>query len=64
MRLPASAGEDEEGADREGRLLERIYTIEGATKTMDELFDFFLRRRLSAEWVSEEIPKLKKWLRL
>jgi recombination associated protein RdgC len=64
MRLPASAGEDEEAADREGRILERIYTIEAAMKTMDELFDFFLRRRLSAEWVSEEIPKLKKWLRL
>jgi len=64
MRLPTSAGEDEEGADREGRILERIYTIEGATKTMDELFEFFLRRRLSAEWTSEEIPKLKKWLRL
>jgi hypothetical protein len=64
MRLPAAAGEDEEGADREGRILERIYTIETAMKTMDELFDFFLRRRLSAEWASEEIPKLKKWLRL
>lgn len=64
MRLPDSAGEDEEGADREGRTLERIYTIETAMNTMDELFDFFLRRRFSAEWVSEETPKLKKWLRL
>jgi recombination associated protein RdgC len=62
MRLPASAGEDEEASDREGRILERIYMIEGAMKTMDELFDFFLKRRLSPQWSSEEIPRLKKWL--
>jgi hypothetical protein len=33
-------------------------------KTMDELFDFFLKRRLSPQWASEEIPRLKKWLSL
>ncbi len=64
MRLPPSAGEDEEGPERESRILERIDRIEAAVETMDELFDFFLRRRLSPQWVSEEIPRLKKWLSL
>jgi len=64
MRLPASAGKDEDASERDGRILERIYMIEGAMKTMDELFDFFLKRRLSPQWISEEIPRLKKWLSL
>ncbi|MGB4547708.1 MAG: recombination-associated protein RdgC [Syntrophales bacterium] len=64
MRLPASAGENEEASDREGLILERIYRIEAAMKTMDDLFDFFLRRRLSLQWASEEVPRLKRWLSL
>ena len=65
MKPPSmmGAGEEEEG-DREGRLLERLYAIEKAVKTMDELFAFFLKRRLSPHWASEEIPRLKKWLSL
>lgn len=64
MRLPSSAGGDEGGPERESRILERIDRVEAAMGTMDELFDFFLRRRLSPQWVSEEIPRLKKWLSL
>jgi hypothetical protein len=37
--------------------------VETALKTMDELFAFFLKRRLSPQWMSEEIPRIKTWLK-
>ena len=63
MKLPAVGGFDEEDDDKEGGVLERIYLVETALKTMDDLFAFFLKRRLSPQWVSEEIPRIKAWLK-
>jgi hypothetical protein len=62
MKLPAAGGFDAEGEEKEGGVLERIYLVETALKTMDDLFAFFLKRRLSPQWVSEEIPRIKTWL--
>jgi hypothetical protein len=31
-------------------------------KTTDQLFTTFLKRRLSPQWSSEEIPRIRKWL--
>jgi hypothetical protein len=63
MRLPPTGGLDEEAEDREGGILERIHLVETAMKTTDDLFAFFLKRRLSPQWVSEEIPRIKAWLK-
>ena len=63
MKLPTVGGLDEEGEEKEGGVLERIYLVETALKIMDDLFAFFLKRRLSAQWVSEEIPRIKTWLK-
>jgi hypothetical protein len=63
MKLPAAGGFDEEGEEKEGGVLERIYLVETAMKIMDDLFAFFLKRRLSPQWVSEEIPRIKTWLK-
>ena len=63
MKLPQTGGLDAEGEEKEGGILERIYLVETALKTMDELFAFFLSRRLSAQWASEEIPRVKTWLK-
>ncbi len=63
MKLPATGGFDEEGEEKEGGILERVYLVETALKTMDDLFAFFLKRRLSPQWLSEEIPRIKTWLK-
>lgn len=63
LRLP-SGMETEEGEEEEkgGRILERIYLIEKATKAMDQIFSLFLKKRLSPQWLSEEIPRIRKWV--
>ena len=61
LRLPEGIEEEEE-TDRGGPLLERIYLVEKAMKAMDQLFSAFLKRRLSPQWLTEEIPGIKKWL--
>lgn len=63
MKLPQTGGLDEEAEEKEGGILERVYLVETALKTMDELFAFFLSRRLSPQWASEDIPRVKTWLR-
>jgi len=60
LRLPVPAEEAEE--DRDGRILERIYLVELAMKTMEQLFALFLEKRLSPQWATEELPQMKKWL--
>ena len=60
LKLPASEEMDEE--DREGRILERLYLVEIAMKTMEQLFALFLEKRMSPQWASEELPHMKKWL--
>jgi hypothetical protein len=62
LRLPSGFTEGEEEEDREGRVLERVYLVEKAVKATDQLFSTFLKRRLSPQWSSEEIPRVKKWL--
>jgi recombination associated protein RdgC len=63
LRLPAGIEEEEEEEkDAGGQVLERIYLVEKALKTVDQLFSLFLKRRLSPQWSSEEVPRIKKWL--
>jgi len=63
MKLPQAGGFDEGGEEKEGGILERISLVETALRTMDELFALFLSRRLSPQWVSEEIPRVRAWLK-
>jgi recombination associated protein RdgC len=63
MKLPQTGGLDEEGLENEGGILERIGLVETGLRTMDDLFAFFLKRRLSAQWAAEEIPRVKAWLK-
>ncbi|MEA2015043.1 MAG: recombination-associated protein RdgC [Thermodesulfobacteriota bacterium] len=60
LRLPVPTDDEEE--DRDGRILERIYLVEVAMKTMEQLFALFLEKRFSPRWTSEELPHMKKWL--
>ena len=63
MKLPQTGGLDEEGLENEGGILERIGLVETGLRTMDDLFAFFLKRRLSSQWAAEEIPRVKAWLK-
>ena len=63
LRFPAGVEDAEEAEnDKGGRVLEKIYLVEKAMKTADQLFSSFLKRRLSPQWTSEEIPRIRKWL--
>lgn len=60
LKLPAVAETDDEGEDRSGRTLERIYLLEKAVDTVDRLFVLFLSIRLSDNW-EQELPRMAKW---
>jgi recombination associated protein RdgC len=48
--------------DPSGSLLERIYLIENAIKTIDSLYESFLKIRYSSQWKEKETKLLAKWL--
>jgi len=49
--------------DPSGHLLERIYLIENAVKTMNNLYESFLRIRFSSQWEENELKLLAGWLK-
>lgn len=61
MKLPVAPDIEEEEADREGQILERIYLIEKAAEMMDRLFKMFLDLRSSEKWGKEQ-ARMQKWI--
>jgi recombination associated protein RdgC len=61
LSLPAISS-PETPEDPSGNLLERIYLIENAVKTMDKLFESFLRIRYLPQWEERELKLMAKWL--
>jgi recombination associated protein RdgC len=61
LKLPETVEMADE-KDLEGRSLERIYLIERVIKTMDDLFALFLTIRQSPHWLSDERPRMNKWM--
>jgi hypothetical protein len=61
LKLPA-ADWQETPEDPAGGLLERIYLVENAVKTVDKLYDSFLQIRFSPQWKEKETKLLNKWL--
>ena len=49
--------------DPSASLLERIYIIEKAVATIDQLYELFLNIRLTADWTQKEKPLLSRWLK-
>ena len=62
LKLPAMEWQ-ETPEDPSGHLLERIYLIENAVKTMNNLYESFLRIRFSAQWEEKELAFLAGWLK-
>ena len=49
--------------DPSGHLLERIYLVENAVKTMNYLYESFLRIRFSPQWEEKERALMAGWLK-
>jgi recombination associated protein RdgC len=62
LKLPA-AEEREADEDQSGKILERIYLIEKAAMTIDNLYDYFLHIRYSPQWEDKEMKLLAQWLK-
>jgi len=61
LKLPVTDWQ-ETPEDPSGGLLERIYLIENAVKTIDSLYESFLQIRYSPQWKEKETKLLTKWL--
>ena len=61
LKMPVPDWQDTE-EDPAGNLLERIYLIENAVKTIDDLYESFLQVRVSPRWKERETKSLAKWL--
>ncbi len=61
LKLPVQDWQ-ETPEDPSGSLLERIYLIENAIKTIDSLYESFLQIRYSPQWKEKETKLLTKWL--
>jgi len=61
LKLPVADWQDTP-EDPSGSLLERIYLIENAVKTIDSLYVSFLEIRFSPQWKEKETKLLNKWL--
>lgn len=58
--LPQQEAEEEEGP--EARFLEKAYLVEEGMAAIDELFEYFLRVRISEEWENAELPAFRHWV--
>lgn len=61
LKLPA-ADWQENDEDLSGKMLERIYLIENAARTIDQLYNSFIGIRYSPQWDEKEAKSLAKWL--
>jgi hypothetical protein len=61
LKMPAPDWQETQ-EDPSGGLLERIYLIENAVKTIDSLYEVFLKIRYSSQWKEKETKLMVKWL--
>lgn len=60
LKLPIAEWQETE-EDPSGKILERIYLIENAAKTIDQLYNSFLGIRYGTQW-DEDAKLMAKWL--
>jgi len=59
---PPDTGPVETDKDTAGVVLEKAFLYEKVMVLIDTLFNHFIRLRVSNEWNSEVVPRLKKWV--
>ena len=52
----------ETGEDVEGAVLDKIYLYERVIRLLDNIFNAFIKLRVSNEWNTQVLPDLKKWV--
>ncbi len=57
VKLPAVMSKIEDD-----QFFERLYLLEELDRTFDELYLGFLRRRLSPDWETKELPRVRAWV--
>ena len=52
----------ESSEEIEGMVLEKAYLYEKATKLIDNLFNEFIKLRVSGKWSESIVPEIRKWI--
>ena len=52
----------ESSEEIEGMVLEKAYLYEKATELIDNLFNEFIKLRVSGKWTESIVPKIRKWI--
>ena len=52
----------ESSEDIEGMVLEKAYLYEKVTKLIDNLFNEFIKLRVSGKWTESVVPQIRKWI--
>jgi hypothetical protein len=60
FKTPKVMNDDKE--DPDGLFYEKLYLIEQALLAMDAIFACFIALRLSEDWVTRELPALRRWI--
>jgi hypothetical protein len=58
--LPTAEADQDESA--EGAFLEKVSLVEEAMDSVDALFGYFLKMRISPEWETAELPEIRRWI--
>jgi hypothetical protein len=61
LKPPETAGA-ETPDDVEGAILEKVYLYEKVLTTIDNLYRYFIKLRVSDQWMGEIVPLLKNWI--
>ncbi len=51
-----------ENDETEAHILEKAFLLETITQVIDRLFLCFVKKRISPEWKSNEIPEITQWI--
>lgn len=61
LKIPETAVV-ESSEDIEGMVLEKAYLYEKITKLIDNLFNEFIKLRVSGKWSESVVPQIRKWI--
>jgi hypothetical protein len=61
LRVPES-GKVETKEDIEGAVIEKIYFYEKILNLINGLFNYFIKIRVSNEWLAKTVPAMRKWI--
>ncbi|MBW2193943.1 MAG: hypothetical protein JRF27_09190 [Deltaproteobacteria bacterium] len=56
------SGPVETAEDIEGAVIEKAYLYDQAIQVVDNLFNNFIKARVSNDWHNQVVPKIRKWI--